>query len=70
MLRSRFISLQIDSRSPGVMARESRFDQTPAGRKIGVIGRQGPKAMSMIGEYDDGLDPERPLSSHGTKGFA
>ena len=42
--------------APGKIA----LDQTPAGREIGVPGRQGPDAMQVIGQNNDGLDGEWP----------
>src|SRR4051812_9772974 len=36
-------------------SRKTAFDQPPAGEEIGIISRQGPDCMQMIGQHD----PER-----------
>ncbi len=40
----------------GAMLGKSGLAQTPAGREVGIVGRQGPDAVEMIGHDDDGVD--------------
>ena len=43
------------------------FDQPPARREIGVVPRQGPDAMQVVGQDDDGVDGERARVARSTE---
>ena len=46
---------------------EPRLDQAPARHEIGIAVGQGPDAMQVIGQNDDGVDIEWPLLTHGAE---
>ena len=42
------------------MLAEPRLDQSPARHEVGIVFRQSPDAMQVIGQDDDGVDSEWP----------
>jgi hypothetical protein len=46
------------------------LDQTPAGGEIVVFRGEGPDAMEVIGEDNDGVDGEGAGGSNGSEGVA
>lgn len=54
----------------GYVRREERFDGVPAGRIVGVARRQGPDAVQVVGEHDEGVDVERCACVGGADGLA
>ena len=54
----------------GAMLGKSGLAQTPAGREVGIVGRQGPDAVEMIGHDDDGVDFKRARLADGSEGIA
>ena len=69
MPRSCFVRLRDDNRSPGAMAR-AKDDLIKRQRveKSASFVLTNVQCMEVIGEYDDGIDTERPLGVHGTEG--
>ena len=49
---------------------EPRLDQPPARHEIGIAIRQGPDAVQMVGQDNDGVDIERPRFSNYAKRLA
>jgi hypothetical protein len=49
---------------------EGSFDQAPARGKIGIIWRQSPHAMQVIGQHDNRINPERSFLVNLAKGLA
>ncbi len=44
--------------------RKGHFDFLPSSREIGVLRRQCPDAMQMIGQYNPGIDMEGPTTTN------
>ena len=40
-------------------SRKAALNKPPAAGEIGITSRQGPDSMHMIGQHDNGVDPER-----------
>ena len=49
---------------------EARLDQPPSQRVVCIIGRQLPKAVQMVRQYDDGIDARGMIRQRGTKCIA
>ena len=56
--------------SSGQCVGERALDQAPAGREVGINGRQGPDAVKMIRHDHDGVDLERTRLANGAEGIA
>lgn len=54
----------------GTMLGESGLDQAPAGREVGIVGRQSPDTVKMIGHDDNRIDVERTRMTNGPKSIA
>ena len=54
----------------GTMLGESGLDQAPAGREVGIVGRQSPDTVKMIGHDDNRVDIERTRLANVSKGIA
>ena len=49
---------------------ESSLDQAPAGREIGIVGRQSPDTVKVIRHHDNGVDFKRTQLANGSEGIA
>jgi hypothetical protein len=50
--------------------RKPGLDEAPACGEIGIVFRQLPDAVQVLGQYDDGIDLERALLADVSEGFA
>ena len=60
----------VDAFGFGDVSGKSGFDQHPAGRVIGIAGRQSENGVQMIGHHHHGIDLKRVAAAHDANGLA